>query len=184
MKRCLIFFLCFAVLAATAGCGLVYELFVDPRPMGMISKDKDIAAAIQANLLDDGTVSLLDVTPFCYEGDVYLVGEYVNEDQKTRILEIAGGIEGVRSVTQYLFPPLETVSCGITDNLRIDAQVREALTQDATLWSARVDVKVVQCRVVLLGVVPSRAEADTFEGQAKKVKGARSVQSYLKVLEK
>jgi len=184
MKRFFVFSLCFAVLAATSGCGLVYELFVDPRPMGTISRDKDVAAAIQERLLEDDTVKLLDVTAFCYDGDAYLVGEYVNEDQKTRILEIAGAVEGVRSVTQYLFPPLETVSCGITDNLRIDAQVREALRQDAGIWSPRADVKVVQCRVVLLGVVPSRAEADKFEAQAKKVKGARSVQSYLKVLEK
>jgi len=183
MKRFLIFSLCLVVFAATTGCGLVYDLVVDPRGMGTISKDNDIVAAIQAELLDDGSVSLLDVTPFCYDGDVYMVGEYVNEDQKTRILEIAAVVEGVRMVTPYLFPPMESVSCGITDNLRIEDQVREELTEDATLWSTRVEVRVVQCRVVLLGVAASLSEADKFVERAKRVKGARSVESFIKVLE-
>ena len=171
-------------LLTLCGCTSVYQatygVAVDERNVSTIASDKKITLSIQEKFLQDDAIKVLDISPFCYNGHVYLVGEYGTEKERGRALEIANQTPGVNSVTPYLLRKKEKDSCGTTDNLGISAKVSAKLIADKDVWSTNVDLKVVQCNVVLLGIVGSKKEIDKAIADARSVTGVRGVTSYLK----
>jgi hyperosmotically inducible protein len=152
--------------------------------VGTQARDKAIIAKILKKFLNDDSIKVLDISVFCYEGHVYLVGEYESVKQKKQAVAIAKVIERVKFVTSYLFPKKNVKDCGMTDNLKILAKVEAALIQDREIWSTNVDVKTVQCSVILLGIVGSHEEIDKSIAHAKGVEGVRFVKSFLNVAKK
>lgn len=167
------------ILAALPGCA-VYKTAVDERSVGSIVKDETISARLQVKFLEDKTVSYLNISPLSYEGHVYLVGEYGSEAERDRALALAKAEDGVRGVTAFLLPKKKDDLCGITDNLEKKARVTQLLIADQDIWSTTINVEVVQCRVVLLGIVGSRKEIDKAVAHAESVPGVREVKSFLK----
>jgi len=166
--------------AALPGC-TIYKTAVDERNVGTIVKDETISAKLQAKFLEDKTVSYLNISPLSYEGHVYLVGEYASTAERDRAIALAKETDGVRDVTTFLLPRKVGDTCGTTDNLEKKALVKKALIEDKAIWSTNVNVEVVQCRVVLLGIVGSSAEIAKAVAHAKAVPGVREVKSYLQV---
>ena len=154
---------------------------MDERSVGTWADDEVIEATILKDFVKDDTVKALDVSTYSYEGRVYLVGEYETSAQKSRAVAIAKGVKGVKSVTPYLLAKPDSDFCGTTDNLAILAKVKTALIKAEDVHSTNVDVEVVQCRVVLLGIVASRTEAERAAAVARGVEGTRGVTSYLRV---
>lgn len=165
----------------TAGCGTIYKAAMDERSLGQQTADASISAAIMKAYLDDDDVSVLGIEPYTFSGDVYLVGEYENPTQKSKAVSIARSVEGVKNVITYLLPKKEDPACETSDNLGILASVKKDLIGDGDIWSTNVEVKVVQCRVVLLGLVGSQDQINKSIAHAKAVEGVRSVKSYLRV---
>lgn len=180
MKKILILALCCAGMLMTNGCA-VYKASVDERPIKTIYNDEVITANIMSSYLQDDSQKILAISPSSYEGHVYLVGEYTTDIQKQRAVAIARKTAGVRSVTSYLLPKKSGDTCGTADNLEIQARVDSKLIGDTSIWSTNVDVKTVQCNVVLLGIVGSQAEVTKSIAHARSVPGVRSVRSYLRV---
>jgi hyperosmotically inducible protein len=162
--------------------GSGYGVAVDQRKMGTIASDEEIKLTIQEKLLGDDAIKLLDISTFCYNGHVYLVGEYRAEKEKERALEIANHVQGVKSVTHYLLREKKEDTCGWTDNLEIRTKIRSELIGDKDISSTNIDVKAVQCHVVLLGIVRSEKEAAKAIAHAKSVTSVRGVTSYLKAV--
>jgi hyperosmotically inducible protein len=108
------------------------------------------------------------------------VGEYAKESQKERAISIAQAVEGVRSVHTYILPKKKGDKCGAAKSLEIRGKVDAKLVADKDIWSTNIDVKVVQCNVVLLGIVKSGKEISRTVAHARSVEGVRSVKSYLK----
>ena len=79
-----------------------YGVAVDERKVGTIVSDEEIKLSIQEKFLGDDAIKTLDISTFCYNGYVYLVGEYGTGKEKERALEIANNASGVKSVTHYL----------------------------------------------------------------------------------
>jgi len=179
VKRILIFGFCLFALFAIAGC-MAYDAAVTDRKVETYAKDETIEAEIASKLIADETAKFLDVSAFCYTGNVYLVGEYEADRQKERAISIARDVKGVASVTPYMLPKREVKGCGSTDNISITSSVKEKLIGDRDIWSKNVDVKTVQCNVVLLGVVGSQKEIDKAVSHAKGVKGVRGIKSFLR----
>ncbi|MGE4296430.1 MAG: BON domain-containing protein [Desulfovibrionaceae bacterium] len=177
-------FLALALALTATGCGTVYKAAVDERSLGTQKADKTISATIMKRYLDDADMSVLGIEPYTFTGHVYLVGEYASAVQQTKAVSIAKAVEGVTGVTTYLLPEKDDPACGTTDNLGILAKVDAALIGDGDIWSTHVEVKVVQCQVVLLGLVATQAEMDKSIAHAKAVEGVRSVKSYLRVARK
>ncbi|MBE9547080.1 MAG: BON domain-containing protein [Proteobacteria bacterium] len=180
MKKYLTMISCFIILAIAFGCTTVYKAAVDERNVRTIASDKKIAATILKEFYDDKTVKVLDISPACYSGHVYLVGEYETKKQRKRAVEIARKKKGVKTVTTYLLPKKKDDHCGTSDNLAITAKVKTRLIKDKEIWSTNVNVKTVQCNVVLLGIVGSKGEIRKAITHAKSVEGVRSVKSFLK----
>ncbi len=177
--------LCVPVFVTLCGCSILvkstYGVAMDERGAGTIVSDKKIKLAIQEKLLQDDAIKVLDISTFCYNGEVYLVGEYETEKEREEALEIAEGTPGVKSVTPYLHEKEKDATCTRPESLRIGAEIRTALIGDKDIQSTNVDQKVVHCYVVLLGIVGSKKEITKAVAHARGVKGVRDVTSYLRV---
>jgi len=169
-------------IATTAGTS-IYKVTVDERKAGTIASDTKIAIIILTKFINDDLVKAQDISIFCYDGHVYLVGEYELKQQKKRSLEIARTVEGVKSVTAYLTPRSLNGSCGLLDNLAITTKVRIKLIGDKDILSTNVDVETVNCTVVLLGIVGSRQEIEKVVAHARNVTGIHGVKAFLKTAE-
>ena len=138
--------------------------------------------AIRSKFAADEVVDYLDISTYCYKGHVYLVGEYETIKQKNQAVKLAREVEGVKSVKGHFLPEKKQGTCGTKDNLELVARVKVELIKDKDIWSTNIEVKGVQCNIVLLGLVGSKQEIDEAIVHAKSVEGVRSVKSYLKVV--
>jgi len=161
----------------------IYIAAVDRRDLKTILNDTTIKLAIINKFHDDkyiNSLNSLDLSIECYRGHVYLIGEYDKPVQKTRAIKIVKGIEGVNSLTSYLLPKNKVDICGIDENVMIMGRIKAKLIGDETIWSTNIDVKSVQCNVVLYGLVSSNKNISKAIEHAKNVKGVRTVTSFLK----
>lgn len=168
------------LLMVVTGCGTIYGVAVEERKANTIAADTKISTTIQKRFYDDSDMKTFDISVYCYYGQVYLVGEYDNAKQREKSVIIAKGVKGVKSVQTYLLPKKEGDSCGTDDNLKIRGKLDAKLVGDKHIWSTNIDVKVVQCNIVLLGIVKSKREINKAIAHARSVEGVSSVTSYLK----
>ena len=138
----------------TTGCTTVYKSAVDERSVGQQYDDEKITM-------------------------VYLVGEYDTVDQRNQAVKLAREVAGVKSVTDYFLPKKKDDTCGTTDNLKLSAKVSADLIGDKEISSTQIEVKAVQCQIVLLGLVGSADQINKAIAHAKSVEGVRSVKSFL-----
>jgi hyperosmotically inducible protein len=164
----------------TTGCTTIYKSAVDKRSVGEQYDDEKITMDIRKKFTDDEKIKYFDISTYCYNGHVYLVGEYDRVDQKNQAVKLAREVEGVKSVTDYFLPKKADETCGTTTNLKLLAKVKTELIGDKDISSTQIEVNVLQCNVILLGLVSSSAEIKKAIAHAKAVEGVRSVKSFLK----
>jgi hyperosmotically inducible protein len=158
----------------------IYVIAIDERPAWTQAQDKQIALSITKSLQDDpATVSSVNIAAYSYNGNVYLVGEYETAEGAMKAIAIANQTEGVNSVTPYLLVKGGTVSCLWGDDLFIHAKVKTKFITDDVIKSTNIDINVVQCRVVLLGIVGNGIEVSRAIALAQDVKGVIEVKSFL-----
>lgn len=180
MKNYFAMILCLVLLIMASSCTTLYKTAVDERSVKTIASDTEIKAKIVKKFVENDTIKALDIFTACYDSHVYLVGEYEAEKQKNLVFEIAEKTEGVKAVTTYLLPKRKSDACGTKDNISITAKVKKELIKDKNIWSTNIDVKTVQCNVVLVGIVKSNEEIRKAIAHAKTVEGVQSVKSFLK----
>lgn len=181
MKRLLLPLLALCLLLPAFGCTTVYKAAVDERSIGTQTDDEVMTTEIKAEFLQDDLIKYMDFDAAVYNGHAYILGEYESQAQVTRAMQIARSVDGVRALTTYMLPKKDDELCGTSDNLLIYAKVKKELIADGDIKSTNVNTKVVQCNVVLLGIVGSQAEAGRAVNHAKGVDGVRSVKSFLRV---
>lgn len=182
MRKLIIVIGVLSLLSLCCGCspyGSIYSVAADEREAGAIVSDTKITAMIQKAFVEDRDVKVLDISVYCYNGNVYLVGEYDQARQKEQAVKIAGAAEGVKSVKTHLLPKRKDAICGDVENLAIRTKLDAKLVADMEVWSTNIDVKVVQCHVVLLGIVETKEEIARAVAHARSVAGVRDVTSYL-----
>ena len=164
----------------TTGCGTIYKSAVDERSVGEQYDDQKITTAIRKKFTDDEKIKYFDISTYVYNGHVYLVGEHDTVDQKNQAVKLAGEVEGVKSVSDYFLPKKKDDTCGTTTNLELSAKVKTKLIGDKNISSTQIEVKALQCNIILLGLVGSADEIKKAVSHAKSVEGIRSVRSFLK----
>lgn len=162
------------------GCA-VYDVAVEERNPGQWAEDKKTSAIIEERFLEDELVEYLHFDAYTYLGHVYVVGEYTSREQVDRAVEIAKDVKGVREVTTYLLPKRDDPTCGTAGNMNISAKLKKALVNDSTIWSTNIDYEVLQCRVVLLGIVGTDEAKAAAEAHAASVPGVRGIKSFITV---
>ena len=163
------------------GCTTIYKSAVDERSLGEQYDDQKITMAIRQKFMDDPKIKYFDISTYCYNGHVYLVGEYDTVDQKNQAVQLARGVEGVKTVTDYFLPKKEDETCGTTDNLKLSTKVTADLIGDKDISSTQIEVKALQCNIILLGLVSSDDEIKNAISLAKAVEGVRSVKSFVRI---
>ena len=170
--------------AAFLGCNPFvegYKYATDVRETSVLAKDKEIANTILALYAKDDLAGALDIDPTSYVGTVYLVGAYETSAQKDRAISLAKSVDGVRSVKTYLLPDAEIAGCSMADNFALAKEVGTRLVADEDVHGYNIDVRAVQCNIVLLGLVSSQTEINRAISIAKNVDGVRKVTSYVRV---
>ncbi len=163
------------------GCTTIYKSAVDERSVGEQYDDEKITMAIRNKFSDDEKIKYFDISTYVYNGHVFLVGEYETADQKNQAVNLARQVEGVKSVTDYFLPKKKDETCGTTANLELLAKVKKDLIGDGDISSTQIEVKALQCNIILLGLVASADEISKATAHAKAVEGVRSVKSFLKI---
>ena len=189
MKNYFIVISCLILMVINYGCAALvpvpvcttYNIAVDERNIKTVVSDTKIKTLVLDAFIQDKTVKTFDIDVECYYGHVYLIGEYDTDKQINSAIELAGNVEGVKGVTTYLLKKKDGDPCGTTDNLAIKARIKAKLIMDGNIWSTNVDITVVQCNVVFVGLVRSDKEIEKIIAHAKSVGGVRSVKSFLKV---
>jgi len=177
-------FLClllFFIIYVTSGCGTIYKVAVDKRTIDTQLTDEQITMAIRQRFVNDKAIKLLNFSVYCYDGHVYLVGEYETRAERQHALTEAKSVQGVRDITTYLLPKRKVPKCGTFNNVKLAAYVKAKLIKDMNIRSTNIEVKAVQCNVVLLGIVGSSDQVQMAIAHARRVEGVRKVISYLKV---
>lgn len=159
------------LLVALQGCA--YGIYDDKRLLDTMADDKAMATGIKAALMKAHFGDSFSVAVYCFYGNVFLVGEAPQKVQAEAVA-IARSFNP-KSVTPHWFSPAK----GDRANLSIAAELRAALIGTRRLSSTRIDTEVNGDRVVLLGVVEDEAEKKLAINTARKIKGVRSVTSYL-----
>ena len=178
--RCLYLTLLLAMLMM--GCiSDIYKSAVDERSLGDQYDDQSITMSIRKKFTEDEKIKYFDISTYVYHGHVYLVGEYETAGQKNQAVKLARQVEGVKSVTDHFLPKKEDEACGTTANLKLVAKVKKELIGDGDISSTQIEVKALQCNIILLGLVGSSNEIGKATAHAKAVEGVRSVKSYLRV---
>ncbi|SIN76993.1 BON domain-containing protein [Halodesulfovibrio marinisediminis] len=163
-----------------SGCA-VYNTAVDERNISEQYSDTVITATVLNKLIKEKTSNALDVSVKTYNKKVYLIGEVDSLSQRSRAISTARNTKGVQSVVPYLLLKNEKDFCGTTDNVTMSAQLNKALIADKEIWSTNVSVDVVQCNIVLTGIVGTNKEKQKITQHARAVPKVRSVTSYIQV---
>jgi len=173
-----------ALSGCVAGTAVVYEvatISVDERKVGILFSDQGIDVEIKNAYFKDDVTNLRHISPHCFNGCVYLVGEYETEDEKEKAITIAKGVKGVKSVEPYLLPKANDSQCTRTHDHALAAKVKAKLINNKDTSAVKIHVKCVQCRVILLGIVGSQKEIDEAIADAKATEGVQEVVSYLQL---
>lgn len=184
MPRTLLLIACLCLLPSLTGCGTVYKAAVDQRDVGTFVDDGRIESSVRALYINDDLVKLRDISVNSYLGTVYVVGEFENDKQKMRSVKLARQVDGVRKVTIVPFPKRDDPTCGATDDLALYAKIKAKLVEDADIWSTQVDVKLVQCNAVVLGLVASQRDSNAIIRHVNSVEGVRTVQNLVRIVKR
>jgi len=136
----------------------------DERNANDMLADKFLTFQAQAVLL---TEPQADMDASCYNGDIYLVGEFATPGDRDRIITRLQAIKGVRSVKgvvkQSPTDMLAAIKPAVTDG-HAEAVIETGLFKELHIRSANVDVEVVQGEAVVMGVVRDHKEAEQVIG--------------------
>lgn len=168
-------------LPGLTGCGTIYKASVDERDVGTFVDDGRIESTVRARFVQDSQVKLRDVSVNSYRGHVYLVGEFEGDAQKARAVRLTQGVTGVGKVTVVPFAKRDDPTCGTQEELTLYTKIKASLVQDRDIWSTQVDIKVVQCNVVLLGIVARQRDVDAIVAHVNAEPGVRTVQNLIRV---
>ncbi|MHC1699875.1 MAG: BON domain-containing protein [Humidesulfovibrio sp.] len=182
MQRLIPCLFCALALFCLGGCGTIYKASVDERDVSTFVDDGRIESSVRARIINDPVVKLRDMSVNSYLGTVYLVGEFDADQQKMRAVRLAREVDGVRRVTVVPFQKRQDPACGTAEDLSLYAKIKARLVEDQDIWSTQVDVKVVQCNAVILGLVKSQRDANQIVAHANAVPGVRTVQNYIRII--
>ncbi len=131
-------------------------------------------------LLADERVSSVDVHVTTQRGVITLRGKVASAAEQQAAGEIARTIEGAREVSNQLtvVPQAERKAVDRQDD-QIVKDVKKAITKDASLKKADIDVRAEKGIVTLTGKAPSLATSVRASETARRVSGVRAVRNEL-----
>ena len=166
------------LMLALNGCAApIIGAATDERSFKEHFNDSQIEAAVKRKVVSVKTSKILDINVYSFYGHVYLIGE-ADQEMRTKAMQAAHKVDGVRSVTSYFFQPGTMTS----KDLLTEARINEKLLFTADIPSAQVQADVWGGQAVLLGVLSSQELIDKVIATVTKVPGVVKVKSYLRLV--
>jgi osmotically-inducible protein OsmY len=171
-------------LLANAGCGgarpyrLMARAATSEANVRTQVEDQRLKASMRQALLAHDPGEVLHVTPYVYMGHAYLVGFVDSPAQQQTVVAAVQGVEGVRSLDEYL-PVRPASGSSAVDDATTKAAVKAALALDPSQVVTRIDLEVLDGHVVLLGIVDSQQTIDSAVAHAKDASGVTGVSNFL-----
>ncbi|WP_320170726.1 BON domain-containing protein [Maridesulfovibrio sp.] len=157
-----------------------YSIGTDERGFQTIIEDEMLETTIQAAILEEAGLEIMDLSTYSYNGHVYIVGRYDEKQDIQRIRKIVKNSGKANSLTTYLFADRGDAECNSATDYMLQMEVKAALLDDPSVWGTNFAVKSVGCNIILLGRVGNINEAVAAKQIAARIKGVRSVKSFIR----
>lgn len=138
-----------------AGATGAYKAGTDERSMGTMVDDSSISSKVKIELISAPDVKARKIDVDVLNGVVTLTGIVESESEVRRAEEIALGVEGVKSVTNYLSVGSRTMGQVIDDKI-IVGRINKDLIAEPNMRSLNIDVDSNNGVVTLTGIVTSK----------------------------
>ncbi|MDN0096288.1 molecular chaperone OsmY [Yersinia rohdei] len=145
--------------------------------------DSAVTAMVKSALLEEKSLKSTDISVETSHGVVTLSGFVTSQAEVETAVEIAGNIEGVKSVSDKLHvkdQKTQSVS-EYAGDAATTSSIKAKLLADDIVPSRKVTVETTDGVVQLSGSVENKAQAERAESIAKAVDGVKSVKNDLSI---
>ncbi|AJJ12491.1 BON domain protein [Yersinia rohdei] len=145
--------------------------------------DSAVTAKVKSALLEEKSLKSTDISVETSHGVVTLSGFVTSQAEVETAVEIAGNIEGVKSVSDKLHvkdQKTQSVS-EYAGDAATTSSIKAKLLADDIVPSRKVTVETTDGVVQLSGSVENKAQAERAESIAKAVDGVKSVKNDLSI---
>ena len=145
--------------------------------------DSATTAKVKTALLDAKDIKSTDISVKTEKGVVTLSGFVVSQMQAERAVAIAGGVDGVASVSDKLHVKDENTQSvkAYAGDVATTSELKAKLLADDIVPSRNVKVETTDGVVQLSGTVENQAQSERAESIAKAIDGVKSVKNDLVV---
>lgn len=145
--------------------------------------DSAITAKVKSALVDEKAIKSTDISVETEKGVVMLSGFVATQAQAEQAVEVAGRVEGVKSVSDKLHVKDEATQSvkSYAGDTATTSELKAKLLADDIVPSRNVKVETTDGVVQLSGEVKTQAQSDRAESIAKAIDGVKSVKNDLAV---
>ncbi|MGL5388138.1 MAG: molecular chaperone OsmY [Enterobacterales bacterium] len=145
--------------------------------------DSAITAKVKSALVDEKAIKSTDISVKTEKGVVMLSGFVATQAQAEQAVEVAGRVEGVKSVSDKLHVKDEATQSvkSYAGDTATTSELKAKLLADDIVPSRNVKVETTDGVVQLSGEVKTQAQSDRAESIAKAIDGVKSVKNDLAV---
>lgn len=158
-----------------------YTISKDERGIYTIIKDNIIQKKIQTKILATPNLSNFHIDVVSQWGEVLLIGEVANMDDKMKLIDLAKNTMGVNHIKTYI--NLKTPnSCHFIDELTMLTKIKTDLISDPHIDSTNINIHIVQCDIVFSGAVATIEQEKRALWYAFHTDGVSNAYSFLHIL--
>ncbi|CAI1744255.1 Osmotically-inducible protein Y precursor [Serratia fonticola] len=145
--------------------------------------DSGITAKVKSALVDDKAIKSTDISVETEKGVVTLSGFVATQAQAEKAVDVAGRVEGVKSVSDKLHVKDQATQSvkSYAGDTATTSELKAKLLADDIVPSRNVKVETTDGVVQLSGEVKTQAQSDRAESIAKAIDGVKSVKNDLAV---
>ncbi|WP_319759815.1 hypothetical protein [Maridesulfovibrio sp.] len=155
--------------------GRIFKAVKDERPYITQAQDSRLQLQLHKEILLKYPQSLIEISSYVYLGHGFVVGEVEDEAQRNGLIHCAKSIGGLNGVSYYL-PKKDTSK----QNASSEIEIKLKGLIEPEYPSSKITIKVVQNKIVILGVLNSQ-EQESVCNEIKKMCGPMEIINFLQV---
>jgi osmotically-inducible protein OsmY len=151
------------------------------RGVGGAASDLQIETTVESALAATDTGLKDGITTTVYQGRVLLAGTVPTPQMKTRAVEAASRVSGIKALYDNIEVAPTRAAWDVTKDAWITARIRSELMLDPDIRSGNYTIDTQKGSVYLIGSARSQAELERATGIARYIPGVNRVVSYVEL---
>jgi hyperosmotically inducible periplasmic protein len=143
--------------------------------------DAALLTSVKSALAAESAETAADVNVDVYRGEVKLSGFVDNANDRSRAVQVAQGVDGVKSVKNDIAIGQESSAGEVIDDSMLTAKVKTALIANSETKAHQINVETKDGVVQLSGFVDNNSAKSAATTVAKSVTGVKDVKNELSV---